>query len=497
MPKNRLLSQLLHAWTPVPEEFDRVISGINLNTQILQAGDLFFALIGHKLDGRDFINDAIARGAVAVLSESEDDTFKFMVKKKIPVILFPQLSRYCSHIAAEFYEHPSWRMKVVGVTGTNGKTSSAFYIAAAFHALGKKTAIMGTIGCGVYGETLQDTGLTTADAITVQKTLSNFVEAGVEVVGMEVSSHALAQGRVKAVHFSAAIFTNLTHEHLDYHGTMEAYFFAKKILFEHLSINYAVINANDKYGKKLIKSFKEKQKLCVYGIELHEIPSKQFVVANHPNLSAGNIHAELHTSWGDGTCSLNQLGSFNLSNMLGVMSVMGLFEVPMEKILNVVRDLPAVPGRMQKIQVSNKPLLVIDFAHTPDALEKALNALKAIEHGKLWCIFGCGGGRDKAKRPMMAAIAEKLADHVIVTDDNPRDEDPEAIIKDILKGFKKISPILIEHDRRAAIEYAITHASVNDIILVAGKGHEKHQLIGKEVIHYSDLETVEELLRND
>lgn len=491
------LKQLLANWLVVPETANVTISGLSLNSQTTQPGDLFFAYPGTNMDGRRFIQDAIEKGAVAILAEaslgiSESTEFESADGCKIPVLTLPKLVLYCSAIASEFYGNPSHCMKVVGITGTNGKTSCAHYLAAAFTQLGIKAAVMGTIGVGVYGESIVDTGLTTADPITVQKTLAELYFQGVKIVAMEVSSHALHQGRVSGVQFNRAVFTNLSQDHLDYHETMEQYWYAKRILFESFDLENAIINAKDQHGRELLLDLFGTQYVCGYcaepvPVEVEKIP---LVTAHNVQFTRAGISARVHTPWGLGELISPQLGRYNLSNLLAVISTMGTMGVHLDDILNCVKSLPVVPGRMQTVFEKNSPLTVIDYAHTPDALENVLAVLRENATGKLWCVFGCGGVRDIGKREIMGEIAERIADVVIVTDDNPRQEDPASIVSNILQGMQTPIQAMVIHDRAEAISYALTHAASEDTVLIAGKGHETYQLVGTERHHFSDLEQV-------
>ncbi len=498
---NILLGDLLEKWLIVPEKANILISGLSLNSQKVQPGDLFFAFPGTQADGRRFIENAVNHGAAAILAEanlgiSETLEFGALDGRKVPILTLPDLASYCSAIAGEFYNNPSHNMQVIGVTGTNGKTSCAYYLAAAFTKLGSKTGFMGTIGCGLYGEDIVSTGLTTSDPITVQHLLAQMYSTGARIVVMEVSSHALVQGRVNGVRFTNAVFTNLSQDHLDYHGDMASYWAAKKILFENFQLPYAVINANDPYGRELLLDLWGSQYVCAYGqapipAEIAQIP---MVSAHEIKFSRQGVKARIHSPWGLGLLESPQVGRFNLSNLLAVIATMATLNVHMDDILRVLQNLPVVPGRMQSFSRENRPLVIVDYAHTPDALENVLTVLRENCNAKLWCVFGCGGTRDKIKRHIMGEVAERLAHNVIVTDDNPRMEDAHEIVKDIFKGFKKPDVIKVEHDRAAAIAYAINHAKVHDTILIAGKGHETYQQVGKAKRHFSDAEEVQKLL---
>lgn len=495
------LKALLENHLVVSDAFDADIKGLSLNTKTLTKGDLFFAFPGEHADGRQFIEEAVEKGAAAILAEAkfgirEISEYTSESGKKVPLLTMENLAFYCGDIASEYYGHPSHHMKVVGITGTNGKTSCSYYLAAAYSRLRRKSGIMGTLGYGVYGEKLVSTGMTTVDPITVQKILAQLYYQGVEIVAMEVSSHALSQGRVIGVKFACGVLTNLTHDHLDYHENMLNYWHAKKRLFKDYDVPYAVINADDPYGKELLQELWGNQYVCGYTINAKAGLSGEMpmVTSHEVKLSRHGINTRIHTPWGIGRLSSPQLGTFNLSNLLAVTTVMVCLGEHLDDALSCMEHLPVVPGRMQTIFTQGKPLVVVDYAHTPDALKNVLTVLKANCQGKLWCMFGCGGERDKEKRSVMTETAEAIADNVIITDDNPRLEDPKAIVDDMLAGAKRPKMIHVEHDRAKAIKYAITHAKSNDTVLLAGKGHETVQIIGRKRMKISDVAIAKTLI---
>lgn len=472
------LSLLLQNIIQVPSEIDLSIKGLALDSRQVKPGDLFFACQGSHSDGRLFIDQAIEKGAVAVLAEPYPEHRE----KKVPVIAIPQLNQKLSEIAARFYHHPGNSLDIVGITGTNGKTSSSHFIAAIL----KSCGVIGTLGNGMYGD-IKPSLLTTPDAITLQKTLAEFLSLGAKYVAMEVSSHSLDQGRVQHVPFKVGVFTNLTRDHLDYHGSMEAYGAAKKKLFDNPWLEYAVINIDDAFGLQLSQTLH--QQVFAYSTTLKKHAGPLTYVKNMTMDSAG-ISAYIASPWGEGELRSRLIGQFNLSNLLAVLTTLSLLGMPFQRILKEMSLLQPVPGRMQTFGGGDHPLIVVDYSHTPDALEKALVALRAHCHGKLYSVFGCGGDRDKGKRPIMASIAEKLADSVIVTDDNPRTEDPASIVADIMKGFKEPHNIIVQHDRSKAIKDVIHYAKQGDCVLIAGKGAETYQQIGEQKIPFSDIDQV-------
>ena len=491
------LASLLAGIIAIDPEEDTIISGISLDSRMVKPGDLFVAYPGEISDGRDFIESAIASGAVAVLKEGSlhsegkkthggTDYFSFSI---------PQLQQKISHIAARFYEHPSRRLNITGITGTNGKTSIAYLLACMINLLESKETCtyMGTLGTG-FPQQLQESSHTTEDAINLQKTLAQYLKKGITHVSMEVSSHALAQGRVARVEFDTAVFTNLTRDHLDYHETMEAYGAAKAQLFQQFGLKSAIINKDDAFGAQLAESLPP----SIFTLQYSLKDEKADLYANEVVITDHGTEMFVRTPWGEGKIKTSLLGEFNVSNLLAVLGVLGT-SYPFEKVLTCVEKLSPVPGRLQHIYNPNRlkgPWCLVDYAHTPDALENALLTAKKIAQEKqseLWCVFGCGGDRDAGKRPLMGAIAEKFADHIVITNDNPRTESPTVIIQDILQGMTGQHPdVQVVLDRREAITKAF-NTSENSIILIAGKGHEPYQIIGNEKFEFSDIDVCRSL----
>lgn len=486
-----LLSNLLKGLVEITAADDCEITGITLDSRLVKSGDLFLAYPGGLSDGRNYIGAALDKGAKAIVCEANG----FVCHRAIPVTLIkiPQLQKKITYIAAQFYGNPSAKMQVIGITGTNGKTSSSQFIAAALAKQNIRCGIIGTLGNGFPGE-LQYGTHTTPDPVNLQKILFDFQQNGAKAVAMEVSSHGLEQGRVGAVKMAIAVFTNLTRDHLDYHGTMERYGSAKRLLFEYPGLQHAVINADDDFGRELISGFSERLSVISYSIK-NQAEGKACVFAKNLTLHAAGFSAEIISPWGQGILHSKLFGKFNASNLLAALAVLGVMGVPFDEALVSISELTTVPGRMQVLGGGNKPLVVVDFAHTPDALEKVLLALREHCQGKIWCVFGCGGDRDRGKRPLMGQIAERFSDYIIITDDNPRQEDARQIADDIMQGLLCPWAAEVEHDRRAAISHAIDCAEAGDVILVAGKGHEPYQIVGKEKIPFSDVEEVLKLLK--
>ena len=485
------LSNLLEGLISVPPEMDTKVANLTLDSRHIHPHDLFLAVQGTHLDGRQYIAEAISRGANAILVNAETKTENVTKQAGIPLIPIFELRKNLGLLGARFYQYPAKQLPIMGVTGTNGKTTCTHFIAQILQNRGMKCGVIGTLGSGLYGE-LQETGLTTPDAITLQKTLHSFFMQNAQAVAMEVSSHSIDQGRINEIIFETAIFTNLTQDHLDYHGDMETYAGVKYKFLNEIPHKHLVINADDSYGQKWIPELSLQQSVYAYSTEvnLHPIKNVEFIYADKIELSFAGIKAHIHSPWGKAELYLPLIGLFNLSNALAALTALCLHGIPFHEVIEELHDLHPVPGRMQRLVGEGSPLIVIDYAHTPDALEKALQALRRHTQAKLVCVFGCGGDRDKSKRPLMAKIAEQWADQVIVTSDNPRHENPETIAKEIMQGFVHPEKVWVELDRSKAIEKSIQWASGSDCILIAGKGAERYQHIGDEKFPFEDAEKV-------
>ncbi|HOX71090.1 UDP-N-acetylmuramoyl-L-alanyl-D-glutamate--2,6-diaminopimelate ligase [Dokdonella sp.] len=451
---------------------DVLVRGLDLDSRRVGVGDAFVALQGTREHGIRFAANAEAAGASAVIAEATDDPVGATLD--IPLVWVDGLREKLGAIAARFHGDASRKLRVTGITGTNGKTSIAQLLAQALDHLGSRAATIGTLGAGLSGAI--DAGeRTTPDAISLQRLLARFLEQGASDVAMEVSSHALDQGRVNGVHFRLAVFTNLTRDHLDYHGDMDSYANAKQRLFGMPGLIAAVINADDAWGRRFAAELPAEVQGITYAIADPAADVRALDVDAH----AGGLGFQLTTPWGEGRIESRLLGQFNVSNLLAVAASLGALGYGFSAIVSALAVLEPVHGRMSRLGgKAGQPLVVVDYAHTPDALEQALRSLRAHCDGTLVCIFGCGGERDVGKRPLMAAIAEHLADAVIVTDDNPRNEDGDAIVAAIMAGFAQPDAVTIERDRRRAIERAILGAGPGDIVLIAGKGHEPYQEVG-------------------
>ncbi len=481
------LAELLHGivHSPAPQIS---ISGLCSDSREAKPGDLFIAYSGPVIERCHYIQQAIQRGAVAILQdESAAETTQAL---SVPTLTTTQLNEKVGLIAARFFGNPSVSQRMIGITGTNGKTTCSQLIAKALTLTGQHCGIIGTLGYG-FPDQLEPGSLTTPDAIQLQKQLAILKQHGAKSVAMEVSSHSLAQHRVAGVSFDVGVFTNLTQDHLDYHHTMQQYGQAKRRLFLQPGLKSAVINSDDAFGQELLAEFTGSLDCYSYSL----LDANATVHADHIKLTPHGLSAQITSPWGNGVLHSTLLGRFNLSNLLAVFTTLGVLHIPFEENLQLMSQLTTVPGRMQTFGGGKLPTVVVDYAHTPDALEKALNALREHCHGTLWCVFGCGGNRDAGKRRLMGQAAERFSDQIIITDDNPRHEDPEKIVEDILQGLLCPWAVEIEHDRHSAIAHAIDCASANDMVLIAGKGHERYQIVGDEKIPFDDAEQVKQLLQ--
>jgi UDP-N-acetylmuramoyl-L-alanyl-D-glutamate--2,6-diaminopimelate ligase len=422
----------------------------------------------------------------------------------VPEIAVPQLSKRAGEIAARFHGHPSERMFCTGVTGTDGKTSTAYLIAQALDRLKLPCAYIGTIGSGRIGH-LQSATHTTPDAVNLQKQLAALRDDGAQALAMEVSSHALDQDRIAGMHFDVAVLTNLTRDHLDYHGTLEAYAAAKLRLFTRADLDAVVINRDDATGREWIAGLQTAAQRIVYGLDGEPEPGCAHVIGRNLQLTPDGIALDLDTWRGRARLQSRLLGRFNAYNLMAALAVLLARDTALEAAVAALAQSQTVPGRIEGYRgPAAAPLVVVDYAHTPDALKQILTAVRAHTPGRLICVFGCGGDRDRGKRPLMGAVAAELADLVVVTDDNPRSEDPALIVQEILGGVRSASndsrfPIpdsrlQVIHDRAEAIRSAVREAAADDVVVVAGKGHERTQTYGNDVRAFSDREFVAALV---
>lgn len=475
------------------------------DSRAVAPGDTFVAYPGEKMDGRQFIDQAIKQGANAVIWDALN--FKWNAAWSIPNLAVPDLRHQAGAMADVVYGAPSEKLHVIGVTGTNGKTSTCHWIARALNEAGKQCALIGTLGNG-FVDALQATSNTTPDAISLHRLMAEYLRAGAKAVAMEVSSHALAQGRVNGVRFDVALLTNLTRDHLDYHGDMESYAATKRRLFDWHSLKYAVINLDDAFGAELAQQLQGRDvEVIAYGLTLNalhlaERHGMRMVYGDLRDISGQGMQIEIRSSWGGTELNSPLIGRFNAENLLGALAVLLVSDVGFDEAVSSLCKVAPVSGRMQKVGGRGEPAVIVDYAHTPDALEKVLLALREVSvekdmrgGGKLVCVFGCGGDRDRGKRAMMGRVAEKFADYCIVTSDNPRHEDPEQIIAEVAGGMNAGRHEIIV-DRKAAIERAIKLAELNDIVLIAGKGHEDYQEISGVKHGFRDADVAMQALKN-
>lgn len=482
------LDDLLAGYADVNEFADVVVRGLSLDSRSVVEGDAFVALQGSREHGIGFAASALARGARIVLAESAPTATHADLAGD--VLWIDGLRDKLGAIAARFFGDPSRRLRVTGVTGTNGKTSIVQLLARALAALGLRSATIGTLGAGLH-DAIDAGERTTPDAISQQRLLARFLEQGASDVAMEVSSHALEQGRVNGVHFRLAVFSNLTRDHLDYHGDMAAYAAAKRRLFHMPGLSTAVINIDDAYGRELSANLPVGVDCIRYAVDVEHAEVRALDIDMH----ASGLRFVLRTPWGERRVESKLLGRFNVSNLLAVAAALGVLGHGFAETVAALATLEPVPGRMSRLGGrANQPLVVVDYAHTPDALEQALTSLRAHCDGALVCVFGCGGERDSGKRAQMAKIAERLADRIIVTDDNPRGENGNAIIAAIMAGFDHAGSVIIERDRSRAIHQAIREAGANDIVLIAGKGHEPYQEVAGIRHPFDDLDVAQRAL---
>lgn len=461
---------------------------ITADSRKVTAGSLFLAYPGERTDGRQFIQQALMQGAAAVLWEQSG--FEWKPQWQVPNLPVAGLRDEAGVIADSFYGQPSKQLWMIGVTGTNGKTSCSHWLAQTLTALGRKTAVVGTLGNGFPGA-FADTINTTPDPILLHGMLADYRKQGAAAVAMEVSSHGLDQGRANGVHFDVAVFTNLSRDHLDYHGDMAAYGEAKKTLFYWHGLSSAVLNSDDDFGREVAQELASQGKrVLTYGLESGDVRGSQLQFNEH------GLAMQVDTPFGRTLLEAGVVGRFNAYNLLAVLATLLVSDVGLALAVTALRSVRPVAGRMQQLGGGKQPLVVIDYAHTPDALEKVLTALAeqaGQRKGMLICVFGCGGNRDTGKRPLMGEVACKLADRVIVTSDNPRNEDPAAIIAAVVTGMS--GDYRIEPDRAAAIRFAVNSATPGDIVLVAGKGHEDYQEIAGIKHPFSDHAAVEQALQ--
>jgi UDP-N-acetylmuramoyl-L-alanyl-D-glutamate--2,6-diaminopimelate ligase len=471
------------------------------DSRLIQRGDIFIAYPGEKTDGRQYIATAIAQGASAVICEAQH--FVWDESWQVPYLIVTDLRSKAGWLADAAYGSPSEKLWVVGITGTNGKTSACHWIAHALNGIEKRCALIGTLGNG-FVDALQATENTTPDAVRVHGLLADYLRDGAQTVAMEVSSHALSQGRVNAVHFDVAMLTNLSRDHLDFHGDMQSYADTKRKLFDWQQLGFVVLNLDDPYGVELAEKLQDADAEVIgYGLsdtalQLAERLGLRMVYGNLLEMTGQGLRLEVHSSWGAAQFDCALVGRFNAANLLGALAVLLVSGVALSEAADSLSRAQPVAGRMQRLGSVDEPTVIVDYAHTPDALEKVLQALREISAaagGKVLCVFGCGGDRDRGKRAMMGLVAEKFSDFCIVTSDNPRSENPREIIAEIISGMNDVNHEIIV-DRADAIQSAIRYAKQSDTVLIAGKGHEDYQEINGIKRPFNDASVAKQALQS-
>ena len=480
------INELFAHWPQTGKLPGTEISGLAMDSRLVETGDLFVAVQGANGHGLDYASAAARNGCAAIAFDPGQSSRQGAEDLPVPVFAIPGVAGRLGELASLFYGAPSEQMLIAGVTGTNGKTSTAHFIAQAWHGLGHKAGFVGTIGSGLINS-LEASTHTTPDAFSLQKTLHRCHQQQAELVAMEVSSHALDQGRCETIQFDVGVFTNLSRDHLDYHSDMQAYEDSKKRLFSHHAPRFAIINADDAAGQRWINEFSDMREVLSYSCR----PGTAEICAEILPAVNGEERFHLTCPWGEELVRTSLIGDFNIQNLLAVTGTLGVLGVRFPQILDQLEHMGAVPGRMVRPGgTEHQPLILVDYAHTPDALDKALRALRSHTRGRLICVFGCGGNRDQGKRPQMGAIAEQLADSVVVTSDNPRFEDAGEIISQVVTGMNSPANAYVEPDRALAIHWAVAQAGEADVVIIAGKGNEKYQQIGSRCINFSDEEQV-------
>jgi UDP-N-acetylmuramoyl-L-alanyl-D-glutamate--2,6-diaminopimelate ligase len=494
-PPRKNLRELLAGLVDVDVP-DIVVTDLTIDSRKASAGSVFVALPGLRSHGAAFASQAVSLGATVVLWQPTPGVDAPALPEHVTVIAVPKLNVSIGTIADRCFSAPSRAVAVTGITGTNGKTTTAYVLASALSHLNQVSAYAGTLGHGRVGAVIAGTH-TTPDCITLHRQIAGLRDDGVTQLAIEISSHALDQQRVAGVRIETAVFTNLTHDHLDYHLTFAAYGAAKARLFNWPGLQHAVINVEDAFGRELAASYGGRGLVVCARADANLLPGCDYVLATGVTATFAGLAIEIDSRWGTATLRSRFVGDFNVDNLLAVLGVLLAQGFPLRAAVAAMERCVPPPGRMETFTANGRPLTIVDYAHTPDALEKALSAARRHCTGKLICVFGCGGDRDARKRPAMGEIAERFADVVIVTDDNPRTEDGDAIVAAIVTGLKQPQRAIVERDRARAIEGAIQSGRAGDVVLVAGKGHEDYQIVGIETRYFSDRDVVQAALRRD
>lgn len=468
---------------------DIVVTGLTLNSREVQPGFVFLAVSGSKAHGLAFAEQAIENGAAAIVYDIKGSDRQLPAVGDVPLYIgVENLRDWVGIIAARFYRNPTRSMQVIGITGTNGKTSCSQFLAQLIPACG----VIGTLGWGIPGS-LQATHNTTPDAVSLQRIMATFVARKMSAVAMEVSSHGLEQGRTNGIIFTGAVFTNISRDHLDYHGSMDAYINSKLALLSKPALKFVVINDDDAYSERILAAVKANTKIWKFSV--NDRPAKRTcVTAVNVKHSLAGMQFDVRWSGQTAMVSAPVFGEFNLENIMAVLTTLLAMGYPLAQVVEGIRQLRPVAGRMECFAMTGLPRVFVDYAHTPAALAKVLADLRRHSQGALWAVFGCGGDRDRGKRAQMGRIAEQWADHVVLTSDNPRSENANRIVNDIMSGMKA-KKVQVITDRRQAITQAVRQAAEGDTVLVAGKGHEDYQEINGTKIPFSDVEVIQQLFK--
>jgi UDP-N-acetylmuramoyl-L-alanyl-D-glutamate--2,6-diaminopimelate ligase len=490
------LRELLSPYVTLASHYDREVTGLQLDSRQLKQGEIFFAYPGTSIDRRDFVLSSVFKRPAAIIKESDAGDKGVYHEAladgyRVPIIPLKGVQAKVGALASRYWGHPSSSLQVIAITGTNGKTSCCQMLCQALHAHNIKSAMIGTTGIGFLGA-LNKTLLTTPDALQLQGSLAELKQAGACAVSIEASSHALHQDRMSGVEVDLAVFSNLTRDHLDYHSSMEDYGACKERLFARSELQQAVINTDDPFGRYLVGKYRQSKEVIAYGLSAPTLQVPAVYCRSIAYCQQG-FYLDVVSPWGCGKVFAPLWGQCNIYNVLAVIASLGALGIDFANIAHHVSKLCLVPGRMEVFSRLGKATCVIDYAHTPDALMQVLSSIRSHCKGRLYCVFGCGGGRDRGKRALMGAVAEKYSDVVLVTSDNPRYEAADDIIAQVCSGMSSRRDCQVEPDRAQAIRLAVGQAKSSDVIVVAGKGHETYQEIKGKCIPYSDANLVESL----
>ena len=490
------LADLLDGWVKVQKGYSNtMITGLDVDSRTIEPGNLFFAVQGTRAHGLQYTQQAVARGAAAVVWETSPGAGNYNLPDTLPFIPIPALQQSIGYIAGRFFQNPSANINVTGVTGTDGKTSVSQFIAQAYEQLEISCGVIGTLGYGVYPD-FEPKPHTTPNAICMHRLLHGFVSERIPYVVIEASSHGLKQGRLNGLAVDTAVFTNLGRDHMNYHVTLEDYEDSKRILFQMPGLKNAVINVDDAFGCRLADEASQHLNVVSYSCDKRHTQRGAYVHAEKISCTERSTAVEIVSSWGNAEIETGLCGKFNVSNILAAAGALLADGIAFDEMIQAVSSVRTVPGRMERIPgKQNSPTVLVDYAHTPQALSSVLKTLRETCAGELWCVFGCGGNRDSGKRELMAQAVESIADFAVITDDNPRYEDPDAIVQDVVAGFTTAASYFVIRDREQAILFAINMAKPGDTVLIAGKGHEALQIVRGKRLSFDDRATASRCLQ--